>query len=128
MASLIVTQRDMGCQATGVVHLDEGVNTDSLQAAEFWNLLGGQTQYKGKSRTVHPTGNIPSKTTHLFPKTVQMIFVCLWGRITLQVQTVQMMMSTMREPYQSQTVFIGCRGTDSAPMSRPGLPYHTSLY
>ncbi|XP_051742779.1 supervillin isoform X2 [Ctenopharyngodon idella] len=46
MASLIVTQRDLGCQATGVVHLDEGVNTDSLQAAEFWNLLGGQTQYK----------------------------------------------------------------------------------
>jgi len=55
MASLIVTQRDMGCQATGVVHLDEGVNTDSLQAAEFWKLLGGQTQYKGKSRTVYPT-------------------------------------------------------------------------
>ncbi|KAG1968457.1 supervillin [Pimephales promelas] len=47
MASLIVTQRDMGCQATGVVHLDEGVNTDSLQAAEFWKLLGGQSQYKG---------------------------------------------------------------------------------
>lgn len=62
MALLIVTQRDLGCQATGVVHLDEGVNTDSLQAAEFWNLLGGQTQYKGKSRTV----NI---TTLLFPKT-----------------------------------------------------------
>ncbi|XP_016122876.1 supervillin-like isoform X2 [Sinocyclocheilus grahami] len=47
MASVIVTQRDLGCQATGVIHLDEGVNTDSLQAAEFWNLLGGQTQYKG---------------------------------------------------------------------------------
>ncbi|XP_043090608.1 supervillin [Puntigrus tetrazona] len=46
MASVIVTQRDLGCQATGVVHLDEGVNTDSLQAAEFWNLLRGQTQYK----------------------------------------------------------------------------------
>uniref|UniRef100_A0A672NRI7 Supervillin-like n=1 Tax=Sinocyclocheilus grahami TaxID=75366 RepID=A0A672NRI7_SINGR len=46
MASVIVTQRDLGCQATGVIHLDEGVNTDSLQAAEFWNLLGGQTQYK----------------------------------------------------------------------------------
>ncbi|XP_077069347.1 supervillin isoform X9 [Siphateles boraxobius] len=51
MASLIVTQRDMGCQATGVVHLDEGVNTDSLQAAEFWNLLGGQTQCKGPDST-----------------------------------------------------------------------------
>ncbi|KTF74790.1 hypothetical protein cypCar_00027995, partial [Cyprinus carpio] len=48
MASVIVTQRDLGCQATGVVHLDEGVNTDSLQAAEFWSLLGGQTHYKGK--------------------------------------------------------------------------------
>lgn len=47
MASLIVTQRDLGCQATGVVHLDEGVNTDSQQAAEFWKLLGGQTPYKG---------------------------------------------------------------------------------
>uniref|UniRef100_A0A8C2FRV0 Supervillin c n=1 Tax=Cyprinus carpio TaxID=7962 RepID=A0A8C2FRV0_CYPCA len=47
MASVIVTQRDLGCQATGVIHLDEGVNTDSLQAADFWNLLGGQTQYKG---------------------------------------------------------------------------------
>ncbi|XP_051995703.1 supervillin-like isoform X4 [Xyrauchen texanus] len=47
MASFIVTQRDLGCQATGVIHLDEGVNTDSLQAAEFWKLLGGQTQYKG---------------------------------------------------------------------------------
>ncbi|XP_067274939.1 supervillin isoform X2 [Pseudorasbora parva] len=47
MASLIVTQRDLGCQATGIVHLDEGVNTDSLQGAEFWNLLGGQTPYKG---------------------------------------------------------------------------------
>uniref|UniRef100_A0A672RMH2 Supervillin c n=1 Tax=Sinocyclocheilus grahami TaxID=75366 RepID=A0A672RMH2_SINGR len=46
MASVIVTQRDLGCQATGVVHLDEGVSTDSLQAAEFWNLLGGQTHYK----------------------------------------------------------------------------------
>uniref|UniRef100_A0A9J7XAH6 Supervillin c n=1 Tax=Cyprinus carpio carpio TaxID=630221 RepID=A0A9J7XAH6_CYPCA len=46
MASVIVTQRDLGCQATGVVHLDEGVNTDSLQAAEFWSLLGGQTHYK----------------------------------------------------------------------------------
>ncbi|XP_051571140.1 supervillin-like isoform X2 [Myxocyprinus asiaticus] len=47
MASLIVTQRDLGCQATGVIHLDEGVNTDGLQAAEFWNLLGGQTPYNG---------------------------------------------------------------------------------
>lgn len=57
IASVVVTQRDLGCQATGVVHLDEGVNTDSLEAAEFWNLLGGQTQYKGKRHNRFPILN-----------------------------------------------------------------------
>ncbi|XP_073713197.1 supervillin isoform X3 [Misgurnus anguillicaudatus] len=46
-ASWVVSQRDLGCQATGIIHLDEGVNTDSVHAEEFWKLLGGQTQYKG---------------------------------------------------------------------------------
>ncbi|XP_065124619.1 supervillin isoform X2 [Paramisgurnus dabryanus] len=47
MASWVVSQRDLGCQATGIIHLDEGVNTDSVQAEELWKLLGGQAQYKG---------------------------------------------------------------------------------
>lgn len=47
MASLVVSQRDLGCQATEVIHLDEGLNTDDPQAAEFWKLLGGKTSYTG---------------------------------------------------------------------------------
>ncbi len=124
MASVIVTQRDLGCQATGVVHLDEGVNTDSLQAEEFWNLLGGQTQYKGKRhyrKCLIINTFIPQNCSN---DICMFVYVCFF----LQVQTVQMMMSTMREPYQSQTVFIGCRGTDSVLMSRAGQSYQTSVF
>ncbi|XP_062874899.1 supervillin isoform X2 [Trichomycterus rosablanca] len=49
MASLIVAQRDLGCQATEVIHLEEGVNIDDAQATEFWKLLGGKSSYKGWS-------------------------------------------------------------------------------
>ncbi|KAF5903216.1 supervillin-like isoform X5, partial [Clarias magur] len=49
IASLVVSQRDLGCQATDVIHLDEGLNTDDPQAADFWNLLGGKTSYSGCS-------------------------------------------------------------------------------
>ncbi|XP_040918455.1 supervillin isoform X2 [Toxotes jaculatrix] len=47
LASFIQTQRDLGCQASQVVHLEEGLNSDSGVAADFWNLLGGRTQYRG---------------------------------------------------------------------------------
>lgn len=47
MASLVVSQRDLGCQATEFIHLDEGLNTDDPQAADFWQLLGGKTSYSG---------------------------------------------------------------------------------
>ncbi|KAG9264219.1 supervillin-like isoform X1 [Astyanax mexicanus] len=49
MASLIVAQRDLGCQAVDVVHLDEGVNSDADEARDFWNLLGGKAHYSGCS-------------------------------------------------------------------------------
>nr|XP_029481131.1 supervillin-like isoform X5 [Oncorhynchus nerka] len=47
LASLIQTQGDLGCRACGVIHLEEGVNTDNSLASDFWNLLGGKTQYGG---------------------------------------------------------------------------------
>eukprot|EP00063_Salmo_salar_P084644 XP_014059479.1 PREDICTED: supervillin-like isoform X5 [Salmo salar] len=47
LASLIQTQGDLGCRACGVIHLEEGVNTDNSLASDFWNLLGGKTQYRG---------------------------------------------------------------------------------
>ncbi|XP_059203970.1 supervillin [Centropristis striata] len=49
LASSIQTQRDLGCEASQVVHLEEGLNCDSSLAADFWSLLGGQTQYRGAS-------------------------------------------------------------------------------
>ncbi len=124
MVSVIVTQRDLGCQATGVVHLDEGVNTDSQLADEFWNLLGGQTQYKGKRHNRKCPIINTFISQHCSNDFCMFVYVCF----SLQVQIVQMMMSTMREPYQSQTVFIGCRGTDSVHMSRVGRSYQTSVF
>ncbi|XP_054860946.1 supervillin isoform X4 [Amphiprion ocellaris] len=47
LASFIQAQRDLGCQASRVVHLQEGLNSDSSLAADFWSLLGGRTQYRG---------------------------------------------------------------------------------
>ncbi|KAK6311532.1 hypothetical protein J4Q44_G00171960 [Coregonus suidteri] len=47
LASLIQTQGDLGCRACEVIHLEEGVNTDNSLASDFWNLLGGKTQYRG---------------------------------------------------------------------------------
>ncbi|XP_052374639.1 supervillin-like isoform X9 [Oncorhynchus keta] len=47
LASLIQTQGDLGCLACEIIHLEEGVNTDNSLASDFWNLLGGKTQYRG---------------------------------------------------------------------------------
>ncbi|KAM4598323.1 supervillin [Polymixia lowei] len=47
LAALIQSQRDLGCQASQVLHLEEGLNSDSSLAAEFWNVLGGRAQYRG---------------------------------------------------------------------------------
>ncbi|CAB1431322.1 unnamed protein product, partial [Pleuronectes platessa] len=47
LASSIQSQRDLGCEASQVVHLEEGLNSDSSEASHFWDLLGGRTQYKG---------------------------------------------------------------------------------
>ncbi|XP_063759964.1 supervillin isoform X3 [Eleginops maclovinus] len=49
LASSIQSQRDLGCQASQVVHLEEGINCDSILAADFWSLLGGRSQYRGAS-------------------------------------------------------------------------------
>nr|XP_046271575.1 supervillin isoform X2 [Scatophagus argus] len=48
LASSIQSQKDLGCQASQIVHLQEG-NCDGSLAADFWSLLGGRTQYRGAS-------------------------------------------------------------------------------
>ncbi|XP_069021347.1 supervillin isoform X2 [Embiotoca jacksoni] len=47
LASIIQSQRDLGCLASQVVHLEEGQSSDSSVAADFWSLLGGKTAYRG---------------------------------------------------------------------------------
>ncbi|XP_034567417.1 supervillin isoform X1 [Notolabrus celidotus] len=47
LASFIHSHTDLGCQASQIVHLEEGLNCDSSLAADFWSLLGGRTQYRG---------------------------------------------------------------------------------
>ncbi|XP_038561119.1 supervillin isoform X3 [Micropterus salmoides] len=49
LASIIQSQGDLGCRASQIVHLEEGLNCDGSLAADFWSLLGGRTQYRGAS-------------------------------------------------------------------------------
>ncbi|KAM6963474.1 supervillin-like [Tautogolabrus adspersus] len=47
MAAFVQAKRDLGCKAPQVTTLEEGINTDSRWAKEFWSLLGGKTKYRG---------------------------------------------------------------------------------
>ncbi|XP_070704176.1 supervillin [Pempheris klunzingeri] len=47
LASFIQGRGDLGCRASQVVHLEEGLNCDDSLAADFWSLLGGRTGYRG---------------------------------------------------------------------------------
>lgn len=47
LASRVQSQKDLGCQASQVVYLQEGLSSDSSLAADFWNILGGRAQYRG---------------------------------------------------------------------------------
>ncbi|KAF7646852.1 hypothetical protein LDENG_00181420 [Lucifuga dentata] len=51
LALFIQSSRDLGCEASQIIHLEEGLNSDSSLAADFWNLLGGRTQYRGAGAT-----------------------------------------------------------------------------
>ncbi|XP_060921260.1 supervillin isoform X2 [Labrus mixtus] len=65
LASLIQSQGDLGCQASQIVHLEEGLNCDSSLAADFWSLLGGRTHYRASS---FPTGASAEEEDELFER------------------------------------------------------------
>ncbi|XP_066519364.1 supervillin a isoform X2 [Hoplias malabaricus] len=46
LATFIQTKHDLGCRATYVQTIEEGINTHSHAAKEFWKILGGQTSYQ----------------------------------------------------------------------------------
>ncbi|XP_075443820.1 supervillin isoform X16 [Ascaphus truei] len=47
LASLIQTKREVGCRACYVQTIEEGINTHTHAAREFWKLLSGQTEFQG---------------------------------------------------------------------------------
>ncbi|XP_026527971.1 supervillin isoform X2 [Notechis scutatus] len=46
LAALIQTKRELGCRAPYIQTIEEGINTHTHAAKEFWKLLGGQTSYQ----------------------------------------------------------------------------------
>ncbi|XP_053215074.1 supervillin isoform X9 [Podarcis raffonei] len=46
LATLIQTKRELGCRAPYVQTIEEGINTHTHAAKDFWKLLGGQTSYQ----------------------------------------------------------------------------------
>ncbi|XP_006887179.1 PREDICTED: supervillin [Elephantulus edwardii] len=46
LATLIQTKRELGCRATYIQTIEEGINTHTHAAKDFWKLLGGQTSYQ----------------------------------------------------------------------------------
>ncbi|XP_071026633.1 supervillin-like isoform X27 [Oncorhynchus clarkii lewisi] len=46
LAQFVQTKRDLGCHANYVELIEEGINTHSYAAKEFWKILGGQASYQ----------------------------------------------------------------------------------
>nr|XP_055057271.1 supervillin isoform X11 [Misgurnus anguillicaudatus] len=46
LATFIQLNHDLGCRATHVDTIEEGVNSQSPTAAEFWKILGGPASYQ----------------------------------------------------------------------------------
>ncbi|KAG8573567.1 hypothetical protein GDO81_012457 [Engystomops pustulosus] len=46
LASIIQTKHEVGCRASYVQTIEEGINTHTHSAREFWKLLSGQTEYQ----------------------------------------------------------------------------------
>ncbi|KAL6475473.1 hypothetical protein MHYP_G00165130 [Metynnis hypsauchen] len=46
LATFVQTKHDLGCRASYVQTIEEGINTHSYAAKEFWKILGGQASYQ----------------------------------------------------------------------------------
>ncbi|KAG7236619.1 hypothetical protein INR49_000743 [Caranx melampygus] len=46
LATFIQTKKDMGCRASQVQTIEEGVNPQGPDIQQFWSILGGQTAYQ----------------------------------------------------------------------------------
>lgn len=48
LATFVQTKHDLGCRASYVQTIEEGANTHTHAAKEFWKILGGQANYQGE--------------------------------------------------------------------------------
>ncbi|XP_056626794.1 supervillin a isoform X5 [Triplophysa dalaica] len=46
LAAFIQTKHDLGCRASYVQNIEEGANTHTPAAKEFWKIIGGQASYQ----------------------------------------------------------------------------------
>ncbi|KAM5157109.1 supervillin [Mantella aurantiaca] len=46
LTTIIQTKRELGCRASYVQTVEEGINTHTHASRDFWKLLGGQTEYQ----------------------------------------------------------------------------------
>uniref|UniRef100_A0A8C5M522 Supervillin n=1 Tax=Leptobrachium leishanense TaxID=445787 RepID=A0A8C5M522_9ANUR len=46
LATIIQTKRELGCRASYVQTIEEGINTHTHAAKDFWKLLSGQTEFQ----------------------------------------------------------------------------------
>ncbi|XP_073773425.1 supervillin a isoform X13 [Danio rerio] len=46
LATFVQTKHDLGCRASYVQTIEEGANTHTHAAKDFWKILGGQTSYQ----------------------------------------------------------------------------------
>nr|KAF6502907.1 supervillin [Molossus molossus] len=68
LATLIQTKRELGCRATYIQTIEEGINTHTHAAKDFWKLLGGQTSYQSagdpKEDELYETAIIETNCTY----------------------------------------------------------------
>ncbi|XP_070284857.1 supervillin isoform X3 [Myotis yumanensis] len=85
LATLIQTKRELGCRATYIQTIEEGINTHTHAAKDFWKLLGGQTSYQSagdpKEDELYETAIIETNCTYRLVDDKLVPDDDFWGKI-----------------------------------------------
>lgn len=96
----------MGCRATQVQTIEEGITPQSQITQEFWTILGGQTTYQRKTYCCLLSGWwLPLGAL------VTLVHICVHV-ISLQLQVHRRPMSSLRMPFWKPTVSSDCWRTN----------------
>ncbi|KAM5285478.1 supervillin isoform 13-T13 [Hipposideros larvatus] len=85
LATLIQTKRELGCRASYIQTIEEGINTHTHAAKDFWKLLGGQTSYQSagdpKEDELYETAIIETNCTYRLMDDKLVPDDDFWGKI-----------------------------------------------